>query len=130
MNYTPQEVKQAKRLAYLYATSVRATVLKMHFVYDKRTRIGRLAYTMIPAIRQHINTDQIIEKRKQRAALKKEDYKQTTNILDTPIVKDYIRNRPLVVYPDRLKAQNRNHWAKDDRDKKILEILMKYNKQR
>ena len=49
------------------------------------------------------------------------------NVLQNPIVIDYYNNRHLIkcIYSDHLYFGSRNHWAKDDNDKKILSILAK-----
>jgi len=49
-----------------------------------------------------------------------------TTILNYPIVKDWIKNKPNV-HPNRLNIGSRNHWAKNETDFKILSVLGKTN---
>jgi hypothetical protein len=69
----------------------------------------------------------IKEIKRQRAMTRTEKF---TNILSNPIVIDFLSNKNnlVYVYNDHLRFYgNRNHWAKTEKDLKILAILKKYN---
>ena len=63
--------------------------------------------------------------RRDRIRAKGAEERRPRNILAAAIVRDYIQNRHDLrrVCADRLDFYGRNHWAKDDRDRKILTIL-------
>lgn len=93
---------------------------------DKRTKVGKLALEMVYKLEKTYDFEEVKNKRKQRHNQKPEPYK---NILQNPLVKDYINNRHNLkqVLNDRLVFWGgRNHWAKNETDLKILNILRKW----
>ena len=73
-----------------------------------------------------INSDRT--KHRERVRAKVADERRPLNVLALPIVRDYMQNRHHLrrVCADRLDFSGRNHWAKDDRDRRALAILAKY----
>jgi hypothetical protein len=67
------------------------------------------------------------EKHRARVRARVEDERRPANWLALPIVRDYRENRHHLrrVCADRLDFSGRNHWAKDDRDRRILAVLAK-----
>ncbi len=58
---------------------------------------------------------------------KRKKPKTFQNVLQNPLVKDYIKNKNIAkVYDDHIDFGVRNHWAKDEQDLKILKILKKW----
>lgn len=68
------------------------------------------------------------EKHRARVRAKVEEERRPLNILAAPIVRDYRQNRHELrrVLADRLDFYGRNHWAKDDRDRRALAILARH----
>lgn len=66
-----------------------------------------------------------IAKRNIAKRQKKEKFK---NVLNNPLVKDYIKNKKdiVAIYSDHINFGVRNHWAKCPMDIKILRILKNY----
>lgn len=92
---------------------------------DRRTKVGKLALKMIYELEKTYDFEGVKNKRKQRENQKPEPFK---NILQNPIVKDYINNRHKLkqILNDRLLFWGgRNHWAKNETDLRILSILRK-----
>lgn len=124
--YTKKEIKTAKKHAYNFFTSFRYLYqYKDDFKFDGRTRIGNLSYEYFLELKKSINRKDIkekIEKRKNNKFIFK-------NIFSNPLVNDFIKNKINLdtIYKDRLRFSGRNHWAKNDYDKKILLILQKHN---
>lgn len=67
---------------------------------------------------------EILAKKKERAKNKNWQFQ---NVLSNPLVKDFKNNRHSLSYIDehRLCFHGRNHWAKNNFDRKILSILLK-----
>ena len=65
------------------------------------------------------------ETHRERVRAKVADERRPANVLALPIVIDYRNNRHHLrrVCADRLDFSGRNHWAKDDRDRRALAIL-------
>ena len=65
------------------------------------------------------------EKHSERVRAKVADERRPLNVLALPIVRDYCENRHHLrrVCADCLDFSGRNHWAKDDRDRRALAIL-------
>lgn len=68
------------------------------------------------------------EKHRARVRAKVEEERRPQNILAAPIVRDYRQNRHELrrVLAERLDFYGRNHWAKDDRDRRALAILARH----
>lgn len=60
-----------------------------------------------------------------RTRRKVEEERRPLNVLALPIVRDYMQHRHELrrVCADRLDFYGRNHWAKNDRDRRALAIL-------
>jgi len=93
---------------------------------DKRTKFGRAVLAEYYRLKDEKAVLAAIDKQKRR----RESAKVTpSNILSNPIVKDWISNRDkLTVTPEKLTDGYRNHWAKSDKDRRILAILAKYSR--
>jgi hypothetical protein len=123
-NYTNSEIKIAKRRAYNFIFDRSRLINRIghkNFTFDGRTRIGNLSNQ----IYQKINNIADIKKAKQKVIQRRKNKFTFSNILDSPIVKDFINNTPEKVFKDRLRFNSRNHWAKNETDLKVLKILMK-----
>ena len=123
-NYTTLEVKTAKKRAYNFVFDRSRLINRIgrkKFTFDKRTRIGNLSNKFY----QEINNISSIEEAKEKVIARKENKFKFSNFLDLPIVKDFINNTPTDVFKDRLCFNGRNHWAKNETDLKVLEILNK-----
>ena len=70
-----------------------------------------------------INSDRTKHRERTRAKVAEE--RRPANVLALPIVRDYMQHRAdlRAVRADRLDFYGRNHWAKDDRDRRALAIL-------
>lgn len=68
------------------------------------------------------------EKHRERTRAKVAEERRPANILAAPIVRDYMQHRDQLrrVCADRLDFYGRNHWAKDDRDRRTLAILARH----
>lgn len=126
--YTQKDVKR-RGLAILYSTQ---SILLNHnlrrFRLDMRYNFNK---DLAAFIRQNAlpenERQRVKELRRQRAKNKSPEY---TRIFDLPIVKDWIKNKRRElkgISGDGLHFYGgRNHWAKNDKDRKILSILKKY----
>jgi len=121
--------KEATKRAYLIIiTEIR---FGRFLNFDMRFNVNKLAYQKASEMRSSFTAEisqEIRDKRKQRMQNKPFEFK---NILDNPIVKDYISNNTSIkfIFSDRISfIGRRNHWAKSDQDRKILSILNKYHK--
>lgn len=95
---------------------------------DRRTKVGKLALKMVAEIEKDYNFTEVKEKVKQR----RENKREITNVLNTPIVKDYFNNKHCIkqIREDRLVFFNgRNHWAKTEQDYKILKTLRRWQQE-
>lgn len=112
--------------AYKYLTSVWTA---KHAAYrapkvDRRTKFGKAVLAEYHRLKNTINYADISKIQAKRRAAKKE----CGNILSNPLVRDWMSNRGrygFKVTADRIIDGGRNHWAKSDRDRKILAILSK-----
>lgn len=121
--YSTNEMKQANRIAMNWLYSDNNLLFNRKFKCDMRTRIGKLAYSIVRKQANSINKAEILAIRKNRRI----DKRTHSNILSNPIVVDYLANKStIVVYPNCLTQGGRNHWAKCDKDRNILAILAKY----
>jgi hypothetical protein len=124
--YTKKEIKKAKKYAYNFIYS--DSNLKIcrpfsrSFKFDGRTKIGNLANRFVLELQKNENLELAKNKRISRRKNKKYIFK---SILKNPIVIDFINNNPTNILKDRLIFGSRNHWAKTEKDIKILEILSK-----
>lgn len=126
--YTKDEIKKAKKIAYRFVFSDYSVFMNFHreFEYDRRTRIGNLANHYVLNLKKNSNLNELkILKKKRRK------YKQTSefkNIFTLPIVYDYFKHKHNLkdIQSDRLEFWGRNHWAKTDKDLKIIKILSKH----
>jgi hypothetical protein len=99
--------------------------------HDQRYRFNREAEATARDIvsrkgLQGIQADR--EKHRQRTRAKVAEERRPANILSAPIVRDYMQHRAdlRAVRADRLDFYGRNHWAKDDRDRRALAILARH----
>jgi len=89
--------------------------------HDQRYRFNREAEAAARDIIARKGFDGIRkdrEKHRERVRAKVADERRPLNVLALPIVRDYMQHRA-----DRLEFYSRNHWAKDDRDRRALAIL-------
>lgn len=116
------EQKQAEKIAYNYLRQ-KAISRFAKLRVDRRTRVGKLALQMIYEMEKTYDFEGVKNKRKQRENQKPEPFK---NILQNPLVKDYINNRYKIkhILDNRLVFWGgRNHWAKSETDLRILRVL-------
>ena len=117
-DYTKEEIATAKRMAFRYIYDTRNILMNRSFVYDRRTRVGNLAAAIVK--NTPVDRAAIKAKKRARAANRPLPFR---NVLNNPLVRDYIANGGYVL-PDRLAFRSgRNHWAKNDFDRKILKVL-------
>lgn len=126
MNPTKKEIEIAKKWAYGHFFSA-WHLSSYRFKPDQRTRIGRLALSQYNELSENCSElrDEVLKK---QVARRKNKPAAFSNVLSNPIVKDYRANRPFIekIYPDRIVFSGyRNHWAKDEKDIRILRILRK-----
>lgn len=127
MSYTATEIKQAtaEAMHFLYGTS--HILLNHRFRYDRRTRIGKLAASIVS--RTPVDRTAILELRRKRCKNKPAEF---CNYLRNPLVKDFRQNRSSV---KEITAEGimfwsgRNHWIKNTSDINILKVLAKYHYQ-
>lgn len=123
-NFTKNEIKIANRIAFRFLGGVECNRLNRNFSYDRRTRIGSLAASIV------FKNQRTIEQKEEWKAKKKQRAKNKVpammSIFDNPIVKDYMNNRPPMISDKGLHFVNRNHWAKNGKDLKIIAIFKKY----
>ena len=96
--------------------------------HDQRYRFNREAEAAARDIIARKGFDGIRkdrEKHRERVRAKVADERRPLNVLALPIVRDYMQHRAdlRAVRADRLDFYSRNHWAKDDRDRRALAIL-------
>ena len=123
---TKNEREEAKQIAHrqFYSPYAIAINQRKGLDVDLRTRVGRLALKFYEKLIETVDVDAVSKLQLERRMRKP---KRFTNILDNPLVRDYLNNNPSAIYSDRLKFGHRNHWAKSERDKQILSVLKKYN---
>lgn len=99
---------------------------------DKRTKWGKLVTKFFKEDKFNLTQEEyntILAKRKARREYKNWKRDRVVSIFDEPLYKDWKANKyHIVVECNRLKDGIRNHWAKNQHDRKILEILKKYSK--
>lgn len=128
--YTEKDVRrEAYRMVYSHGYLLMGKLPKrdnrLNFTHDVKQFIKKIDLT-----EQQVND---IIKLKQKRAKAKRGMNDFTNIYNEPLVKDYRNNKGNLrgVYDNRLFfSGGRNHWAKNDRDVKILAILKKNFMQR
>ena len=123
MNYTAEEIKTAKKSAYNFLMYYLNNGFRK-FRFDGRTRTGKLSAIYYEEIKNSIDVELIKNKRKERKNNKQNC--EFVNIFQRPLVRDWLQNRNATILINRLQDGSRNHWAKDAKDFKILEILMKH----
>ena len=120
------EQKQAEKIVYNYLRQ-KAIHKSAKLRVDKRKRVGKLALQMVYKIEKTFDFEGVKNKRKQRHNQKPKPF---TNILQNPIVKDYINNKQSIkqILNNRLVFWGgRNHWAKSETDLRVLSILKNKN---
>lgn len=92
---------------------------------DRRTKFGKEVIAEYYKAFSAVNRTEVRKKQEER---RKHKVMPPVNILQSPIVLDWMKNKHrLYVKSDRLTDGYRNHWAKDERDVRILAILRKYS---
>ena len=99
--------------------------------HDQRYKFNREAEAAARDIierkgREGITRDR--ETHRARTRRKVEEERRPRNILAAPLVRDYMQHRHELrrVCVDRLDFYGRNHWAKNDRDRRILAVLARH----
>lgn len=113
--------QQAKSMAYKYFFSRNHIVLQRKPKFDMRYNVSKRAMSIYIDLCNTVNVNEVRLLQIKRAALKKNT--SPISIFEQPIVRDYMNNKPVYVYPDRLSFGLRNHWAKNEKDFKILNVL-------
>ena len=122
--YTPAQVRAAAW--NIYAAQVRAHFSrgKQAPSLDRRYNFNREVVAEFNRITKahDIEADHARHIARRRLAMTTSD-----NIKAAPLVRDYYANRHQLrrVCAERLEFYGRNHWAKNDRDRRILAILAK-----
>lgn len=121
-NPTKSEIRQAKARVYSHFGNTYPVRRRKPRV-DRRTRVGRLVLNYYYELDGSQESVLITIKKMERAQARKGT--GFTNVLDNPLVRDYFANKDNLkeVHSSHLEFWGRNHWAKSDRDLKILEIL-------
>lgn len=121
-NPTKNEIRQAKARVYSHLGNTYLVRRRKPRV-DRRTRVGRLILNYYCELDGSQESVLITIKKMERAQARKGT--AFTNILYNPLVRDYFANRDNLkeVHSSHLEFRGRNHWAKCERDLKILEIL-------
>lgn len=125
--YTKEDVKR-KAFSMLYSGN---NILLNHstrkYRLDKRYNFNREVLAFFRANQLPENERQRVKDlRRQRAKNKPVHF---ATIFEQPIVKDWIKNGSGIkrITGERLQFwDGRNHWAKNEKDKRILSILSKY----
>lgn len=117
----------------IYAASVREFMCSTYSDvrvprHDQRYKFNREAEQTARDIIARKGFDGIRKDRethRERTRAKVAEERRPLNVLALPIVSDYRENRHQLrrVCADRLDFYSRNHWAKDDRDRRALAIL-------
>ena len=99
--------------------------------HDQRYKFNREAEAAareIIAVKGFYGIDSDRRKHRDRIRAKVEEERRPRNILAAAIVRDYREHRDTLrrVCVDRLDFYGRNHWAKNDRDRRALAILAKH----
>lgn len=120
-NLTKNEIKTANKIAFSYLFSSMNILLNVKFKVDMRFRINKLAKSIVIAHSAKIDKSSIRQIRKIRSENK---YKYS-NILKNPLVVDYLTHKHdvKVVTPSHISFYNRNHWAKNEQDFRVLKVL-------
>jgi len=119
------ELKIAKKMAFNYLYGMNHLILGRSFKYDARTKIGKLANEIVKKEVKKIDIKTILELRKKRRELRY----IFIPIFKNPIVNDYILHKYNLngVYSQNLSFHGgRKHWAKNENDVKILNVLKKH----
>jgi len=132
---TPQEKREAKKLACqrIYSLKNYLNIRGYNNPFDRRTRIGREANRLIKVMQ--LSADEKLRLLQLKRSRAKADCQK--NYLNDPITQDFLRNRNqgrcMVVFKNDGTAflrwnNGRNHWAKNERQYKILTVINKYLK--
>jgi hypothetical protein len=116
------EIKTANKMAYQFFFNPYNMTMDKSPNFDRRTRIDKKAHLIFKEIKKSVNINDIKAKKRTRRESMPSQYK---NYLMNRIVIDYFNNFSSLkgVYNDRLSFYGRNHWAKNQEDYKILEVL-------
>jgi len=98
-----------------------------NFKLDMRFNFNREVVAAMKA--NALTAQQVDEVRAKRQDRRKRKVQRFKNILQNPLILDYLSNKHQLnhIGPNGLHFySNRNHWAKDNRDRKILEVLQKH----
>lgn len=114
---------EACRLVYSRFNVLSNKTTSRDYHLDMRKTFDKLVFSNIKEIENNIDRINVIALQKIR--LKNKPY-LFENILQNSIYLDYKMNGGKV-FDDRLNVNGRNHWAKNETDKKVLQIL-KLNK--
>ena len=89
---------------------------------DKRYILNKEALKIAKSL--DYDSTYILQKKKERQERK---YRKNNNILSNPIVVDYLKHKDSICFinDERINFGQRNHWAKNEKDIKILTILRK-----
>lgn len=118
-NFTKAEILFAKKRAFSFLFSIENVLFNKRFNYDARFRTEVLAAKIV----HDTQIDRILIKKLWKS--RKQNKAKFNNVLSNPIVVDFKQNKPCKVLSDRLVFGQRNHWAKNNFDFKILSILQK-----
>ena len=129
-------MKKETKQAYKMLTNRRVVALKKYNnlsnfckELDFRKKFDKAVYTEIARLVRILNFDQISAKQKERAV--KKQIATVPNFIQNPLVKDYFSNKHNILFisDDCIRFLGyRNHWAKNDADKKVLVVLKKHFK--
>jgi ribosomal protein L17 len=97
---------------------------------DRRFTVNKMALNFIRKNNISETTKKAIREKKRQRAILRNMHKQES-ILKNKLVVDYLANKNSIkyIYEDHISFCGfRNHWAKNEKDLKVLEILRKYYK--
>lgn len=129
--YTTQEKQQALKRAFAYLYSFENLIINRtnhkKYQYDKRTRIGSLTNSIVTTKQLSMEEKaRIIEITRNRKIRQRNTFNQ--NYTTNPLWIDYKNNKNNVktVTTECIYFYGRNHWAKNETDKKVLAVLRKH----
>lgn len=119
---THKEISKATNVIFRHYSSFYNYKMCKPLRMDMRYNFSKLVKRLEKTIK--IDKDLIFSKKKER--LERKNYK-FENILDNKLLNDFKRNgNGMIVYDDRLYVAGRNHWAKNEQDFKVLQVLKKW----
>lgn len=124
-NYTKSEIATANKIAYQHIYGINGLLINRKFSFDKRTRIGNLANSIVSSKKiSEAEKRDIIMLKKQRALNKRTN---NVSVLELPLVKDYMSNKGMIKFinDNMINFYGRNHHAKNAKDNAVLAILRK-----